>query len=527
VAGTFKNWYFEVMWPEENPSGGGWDEMTFTLLVNGSPSGLSVTVPAAAPATPPPGYLQFASNTTDTATIAPGDIVTIDRGVGHVNVGINSFTALFAWTLTFESDNDGESSYGGCHSANASLVPPASTGTVQATNLLLSAPFTGPTDWATASPGDAGTFSVVPLNGAVTRLDVNIDIPPGMGITRTFAAYLNEILQDGSGGTVDTRVTISGSATSAFGTFTLPIAVLDRLSIAQLVTAGTQPTASYLTYSIAVTADIDGQSALGYNTGSANPIVDGSTDFAVGNDGGWAWSTARSPAPNTNDPNRWPFSEYSMSIPGPIDSYSLSGLCMQFNSAPGTAKSYTFTTRKNFADTPATVTLSDADLVAVGSDAVATYTSVADRLALKGIASDTPSTTRTSWTWLVTEATVPPIVSTSYPIRRLRRFALPFAQNQWIRISRVELIMQAGNGLSGTVATQGYNPIVMFRLSRDGGATWDDELQMATGKIGAYTARAYLNRLGRARNPVVELTSSDPVFVSWIDFTVDYEVGTS
>jgi hypothetical protein len=26
---------------------------------------------------------------------------------------------------------------------------------------------------------------------------------------------------------------------------------------------------------------------------------------------------------------------------------------------------------------------------------------------------------------------------------------------------------------------------------------------------------------------VVELTSSDPVFVSWIDFTVDYEVGTS
>jgi hypothetical protein len=50
---------------------------------------------------------------------------------------------------------------------------------------------------------------------------------------------------------------------------------------------------------------------------------------------------------------------------------------------------------------------------------------------------------------------------------------------------------------------------------------------MATGKIGEYTARAYLNRLGRARNPVVELTSSDPVFVSWIDFTVDYEAGTS
>jgi hypothetical protein len=147
---------------------------------------------------------------------------------------------------------------------------------------------------------------------------------------------------------------------------------------------------------------------------------------------------------------------------------------------------------------------------------------------LQAVGDSLPNATTVSWTWLVVESTTPPIVSTSYPIRRLRRFALPFDQNKWIFISRVELIMQAGNGLSGTAATvQGYNPIVMFRLSRDGGATWDDELQMATGKIGEYTARAYLNRLGRARNPVVELTSSDPVFVSWIDFTVDYEEGTS
>jgi hypothetical protein len=173
------------------------------------------------------------------------------------------------------------------------------------------------------------------------------------------------------------------------------------------------------------------------------------------------------------------------------------------------------------------VTLSDAELVAVGPEALTTFVSVNDRLALKGIAAGTPDTTQTSWTWLVTEFVAPPIVSTSYPIRRLRRFALPFAQNKWIRISRVELIMQAGNGLSGTVATQGYNPIVMFRLSRDGGTTWDDELQMETGKLGEYTARAFLNMLGRARNPVVELTSSDPVFISWIDFTVDYEEGTS
>jgi hypothetical protein len=172
--------------------------------------------------------------------------------------------------------------------------------------------------------------------------------------------------------------------------------------------------------------------------------------------------------------------------------------------------------------------MADSDVLAVGTGVTGTYSVPAHRMDLQSIGVDNPAATQIQWTWLVTSTPVPPIVSTSYPIRRLRRFALPFILNKWIKINRVELIMQAGNGLSGTAATvQGYNPIVMFRLSRDGGTTWDDELQMETGKIGEYTARAFLHMLGRARNPVVELTSSDPVFVSWIDFTVDYDEGTS
>jgi hypothetical protein len=122
----------------------------------------------------------------------------------------------------------------------------------------------------------------------------------------------------------------------------------------------------------------------------------------------------------------------------------------------------------------------------------------------------------------------PPPNPVSYPTRRLRRFALPFNQNKWTRISRFELILQAGVGLSGTAATvQGYDPLVMFRLSRDGGQTWDTELTMSMGKIGEYERRAFLNMLGRARNPVVEITSSDPVFISWIEATADLDEGTS
>jgi hypothetical protein len=99
-----------------------------------------------------------------------------------------------------------------------------------------------------------------------------------------------------------------------------------------------------------------------------------------------------------------------------------------------------------------------------------------------------------------------------------------FDQNQWLYISRFELVAQAGMGLS---TGQGSDPIVMFRLSRDGGQTFGQELQMATGPMGAYTARAFLNRLGRARNPVVEISSSDPTFNAWILATADVEPGTS
>jgi hypothetical protein len=99
-----------------------------------------------------------------------------------------------------------------------------------------------------------------------------------------------------------------------------------------------------------------------------------------------------------------------------------------------------------------------------------------------------------------------------------------FDLNQWVYISRFELIMQAGNGLS---TGQGSDPVVLLRISRDGGQTWGTELQMGTGKIGEYRARAFVNRLGRSRNTVFELSSSDPVFNSWISASVNVDAGTS
>jgi hypothetical protein len=519
VAGTFKNFYVEIFHIVEDPVMNGWPDIDFEVYINDAPTGLIVTVPTQ-PSDPTPGaVLASGQNITDTATIAPGDVISISRGPGTIAPGFNNQVPFFGWTLTFESDNDGESGYG---------MSSCLQGPLHAVNQLYSAPFNTPTGLTIASSGDVATTSIVPMACTLFRLDVRLDTAPGMGKQRVLAAELNGVVQDGTGGTIDTQVAVTDLNLTASGTFALPMAVLDKFSIVQIVASGPSAADARVTYSIGVRADDDGQSALGFYA-SGNPINDGSTDYCGGIDGGWAWTTARAPTPSTLPAGaRWPLSESSMSIPGPIDSYALTNLCCYLSDAPGTGNSRLFTTRRAVGSTPGTLLMTDSTRLDVGSTSAGTYHGVTDRMDLQAVGDSLPNATTVSWTWLVVESTTPPIVSTSYPIRRLRRFALPFAQNKWIRISRVELIKQAGKGLSGTAATvQGYNPIVMFRLSRDGGATWDDELTMETGKIGEYTARAFLNMLGRARNPVVELTSSDPVFVSWIDFTVDYDEGTS
>ncbi len=512
VAGSFKNLYVEIMWPEEIPTGGGWDAIDFELYINGSPSGLSVTVPAASPAIPPPGYLAFASNTTDTATISPGDTVAMVRGAGQIPPSFNQFTAWIAWSMTFESDNEGESGYG---------ISSYATGLLGATNILYAAAFNGIGGFALDDPSVPVVSSVVPLIGDVTRLDVALSVAPGTGKHRSFAMVLNSVVQDGTGGTVDTTVTISDGATTGHSTFTLPIAVLDLLAVGQLVS--TTPAASLVTCSLAVTADTDGEFALGFY--DIGPDSSGATDYTSGYDGGFANSTARAPTPwSTSKANRYPVSEYTMSAPGPIDPFTLSDLCVHLSAGPGTGNSWLFTTRKAGTDTPGTVTAADTDTLVVGTSSAGSFSAPTDRMDLAVVGTSSPVSGNLSWTWLVTATVAPPIVSTSYPIRRQRRCQLLYNQNKWIRINRIELILQAGVGLS---TGQGSDPLVMFRLSRDGGMTWDSELTMEIGKIGEYERRAFLNMLGRARNPVGEFTSSDPVFTSWISLTVDYDEGTS
>jgi hypothetical protein len=93
-------------------------------------------------------------------------------------------------------------------------------------------------------------------------------------------------------------------------------------------------------------------------------------------------------------------------------------------------------------------------------------------------------------------------------IRRLRRAPGLTREGARLRYDRLQLLMDVG---IGAVTGQGSNPLVMLRVSRDGGRTWSSERRASAGRIGEWRRRVYWNRLGIGSDCVFEISVSDPV----------------
>lgn len=122
---------------------------------------------------------------------------------------------------------------------------------------------------------------------------------------------------------------------------------------------------------------------------------------------------------------------------------------------------------------------------------------------------------------------VPPTARTVEHIRRLRRFPLPFDRSFWIYVNRIEFIIQAGMGLPPTPGGQGVDPILEVRFSGDGGVTWGNLLQIHEGEQGQYALRAVINRIGKMRNGICEISTSDPTYQYWLDCLIDADENVS
>lgn len=93
-------------------------------------------------------------------------------------------------------------------------------------------------------------------------------------------------------------------------------------------------------------------------------------------------------------------------------------------------------------------------------------------------------------------------------IRRLRRAPAIVNENKRVFYPGFELFLEVG---LGTATGQGANPQIMLRYSKDGGKTWGPELWRSAGAIGEYSNRARWDRLGQARQLVLEVSVSDPI----------------
>lgn len=102
-------------------------------------------------------------------------------------------------------------------------------------------------------------------------------------------------------------------------------------------------------------------------------------------------------------------------------------------------------------------------------------------------------------------------------LRRVRRVPHLSDENRALFLDYVEVDAERGVGLSGTAATQGSDPQLLFRASWDGGQTFGAERARSLGKLAEYTQRIRWDRCGRGRDLVMEWSCSEPVKVALFD----------
>ena len=123
---------------------------------------------------------------------------------------------------------------------------------------------------------------------------------------------------------------------------------------------------------------------------------------------------------------------------------------------------------------------------------------------------------------------VPPLGVHVEAIRRVRRAPWVQTDRRWLFHERFQLDLEAGVGLDGTTGTPGTHadPVLALAWSDDRGATWQTPREATAGRLGLYRHRALWRRLGRSRQRVYEVSSSEPVKMVWIRAFVQADPGT-
>lgn len=322
VAGTFDN--FIVTLDVAPGAGKSW---VFTLVINGSDTGITVTISDSA---------TTARDILHTATIAVNDTVTLKAVPSGTPT--TPGTRGVRTSLEFTGTTIAQSGY-------AIAGDALSTAAVRYTGL-----FDGDAYGTVATD----VHNVAAAAGTITGMRATVSAQPGVGKSWTHVIYKNGVKQDGTGGTVNTTVTISDTATAASASFSLVVVGGDTFYV-EVTPAGT-PAAATGSVACAFTATTDGESqACGVFRG--NPFT-ASTQYT------FPMNNAQTSFVDTTEAN--------MVFLGSVTAFSLTKLYVVLNGTPGSGKSYTFSTRLNSTSPGGVQSAAVTDLNTTASDTTGT-----------------------------------------------------------------------------------------------------------------------------------------------------------
>jgi hypothetical protein len=345
---------------------------TWTFVVRQAPAGTTTFADTAITFSIVDTAIQ-GEDLTHSITVAPGDLLTL-QWTASVGITGSSFAAL---SFEFESSTTNESGYthppGALHTAGTRIG-----------GLFWSDYSTSTQDvWTdSATHPVAAVENVLPCDGVITSMLFHVNQSPGGGTAGWESAiYLNGVKQDGTGATVDTRVTHQGSGLDSSASFSLPVVTGDAVYVE--VTALNTP-ASFLLGQIAVTfvADTNGESIVGGV--HLNSSITGSVRYMYANNQGLTSAT-----------------ETERLLVGNATSFTLAKLRADCVTAPGTGASRAFQIRKNQAATALEAVVSGTNTT--GSDMTDTVRiDSADTFGMEITPTNTPADSYVKWSAVLT-----------------------------------------------------------------------------------------------------------------------------
>ena len=353
IAGNFQNLAITL-----SGSPGTGSTVVYTIRVNESPSGLTCSI--VAPAT-------SCSDTSNKAAIAAGDRVSI-----HFNRTVTGTPASASPHIAVEFD-----------STTLGASTNSSSGIQANTGATFYAPIFGYCTNCTAATTTALVIAPVATAGTVTSMYILQSAAPGASKTFTYTLVKNGTPQDGTGGTVNTVVALTGTGSCPSGanchgntSFSLSVVAGDTLYVQGVPTSA--PAATKFSVGLAFAATATGQ----FNfCGSQN-----------GNDS--ASATRYTMAQNLSAPNATEANRYATFGP---NSYTFGKMQLRAAAAPGVGTTRTLNFRVNSGGTTPSVTLSGASQT-TGSDLVNTVTVTSGQtIGVRDVPASTPAATTHTW----------------------------------------------------------------------------------------------------------------------------------